>query len=260
MASFIPDGKIIDVLMLLFLNGSAYLFLQMGKQGKTWKMRTLPALEGLKEGVARSAEMGKPVTWTEGHPMAGGGRINNFHLAGITLLSSLARFCARQGVRLNTLVGHPQLLPLVEETVRSAFLMEGRPEDFRPDDMIFLPQQSYLPALCGNIARLRPGMHVSAGSYFYQDGMMGPETAQGVGAFQVAAGPVSSLPFFVMTSDYVLFGDEFFAARAMITGDKELLGSVVAKDMAKYLILALSVLGSLLAAVGVNILVDLMKM
>lgn len=260
MASFIPDGKIIDVLMLLFLNGTAYLYLRWGKQGRTWKLRTLPALEGLKEGVGRAAEMGRPVTWTEGHPMAGGGRINNYHLAGITLLSSLARFCVRQGVRINTLVGHPQLLPIVEETVRTAFLMEGRPDEYRPDDMIFLPQQSYLPALCGNIARLRPGMHVSAGSYFYQDGMMGPETAQGVGAFQVAAGPVSALPFFVMTSDYVLFGDEFFAARAMISGDKELLGGVVAKDLAKYLVTGLLVLGSLLATVGVNILVKIMEM
>ncbi len=260
MTSIIPEGKIIDVLMLLFVTGSAYLFLQWGKQGKTWKVRSLPALEGLREGVGRSAEMGKPVTWTEGHPMAGGGRINNFHLAGITLLGSLARFCAAQGVRINTLVGHPQLLPLVEETVRNAFILEGRPEDFRPEDMIFLPQQSYLPALCGNLARLKPGMHVSAGSYFYQDGMMGPETAQGIGAFQVAAGPVSSLPFFVMTSDYVLFGDEFFAARALITGDPELLGGVVAKDLVKYLIAGLLVIGSLLATVGVNILVDIMKM
>jgi hypothetical protein len=90
--------------------------------------------------------------------------------------------------------------------------------------------------------------------------MMGPETAQGVGAFQVAAGPVSSLPFFVMTSDYVLFGDEFFAARAMISEDKELLSGVVAKDLGKYLVTGLLVLGSLLATVGVNILVSIMEM
>jgi hypothetical protein len=65
------------------------------------------------------------------------------------------------------------------------------------------------------------------------------ETANSVGAIQVAGSTEKSqTPFFIAACDYVLIGDEFYAASAYLTRQPILVGSLVGQDWCKVLMAA----------------------
>jgi hypothetical protein len=68
------------------------------------------------------------------------------------------------------------------------------------------------------------------------------------------------IPFFAALCDYVLIGEEMFAAGAYVSGDPQQIGSIAAQDWYKLAALALGILGALLATVGVTIIGDLLIM
>ena len=72
------------------------------------------------------------------------------------------------------------------------------------------------------------------------------------GAIQVAGtAQVSQLPFFVAACDYTLIGEEFFAASAYLSGEREQLGSIFGQDLGKTLAILVIVGGSAIATVAV---------
>ena len=60
--------------------------------------------------------------------------------------------------------------------------------------------------------------------------------------------PMPRDAFMVATCDYVIIGEEFYAASAYLSQDQVLKGSLKAQDVVKAVILALIVLGVLFAA------------
>ena len=55
----------------------------------------------------------------------------------------------------------------------------------------------------------------------------------------------NQIPFFITACDYVIIGDEFYAASAYFSRDATLLGSIVGQDYCKLLLLAIIFLGVL---------------
>jgi hypothetical protein len=77
------------------------------------------------------------------------------------------------------------------------------------------------------------------------------ETGNSVGAIQIAGTAESSqLPFFVAACDYTLIGEEFLAASAYLSGEKDQLGSLKGQDVGKILVAALLVFGCIIATVA----------
>jgi len=71
-----------------------------------------------------------------------------------------------------------------------------------------------------------------------------------VGAIQVAGTPsTTQIPFLIAACDYVIIGDEFYAATAFITGEPTLVGSMIGQDFGKMLILFSVVFGVLLTTI-----------
>jgi len=79
---------------------------------------------------------------------------------------------------------------------------------------------------------------------FYAESLILAETANSVGAIQVASSTeLTQTPFFIAACDYVLIGDEFYAASAFLTRQPVLVGSLIGQDWCKLAIAWLIVMG-----------------
>jgi len=148
--------------------GVMYYYMSISKKSD-FKIRTLPAMLAIPEAVGRAAEMGKPVFWTPGI----GGGLNDATqgpqiLASISILQYLTEECVKAGVRLDAFCPLPDALPLVEETMRTAYLSQGKPEEFDSESITFISGQSaYLSGVLGYFQRERPASNILMGGFYY---------------------------------------------------------------------------------------------
>jgi hypothetical protein len=68
------------------------------------------------------------------------------------------------------------------------------------------------------------------------------------------------IPFFAALCDYVLIGEEMFAAGAYVSDDPQQLGSIAAQDWYKIAALIVIVVGAVLATAGVTVIKDILSM
>jgi hypothetical protein len=86
---------------------------------------------------------------------------------------------------------------------------------------------------------------------FYAESLLFAENGNSIGAIQIAGtAEPSQLPFFVAACDYTLIGEEFFAASAYLSGERDQLGSIKGQDFGKLLAVGAILIGCLLATVG----------
>jgi hypothetical protein len=87
--------------------------------------------------------------------------------------------------------------------------------------------------------------------YFYAESLIFAETGQSIGAVQIAGtSALLQIPFFVVTCDYTIIGDEFYAGGAYISREPSQVGSLVGQDIAKMFIVVLVVWGVLLGTIA----------
>jgi hypothetical protein len=98
----------------------------------------------------------------------------------------------------------------------------------------------------GKMVREKPAACFYMGA-FYAESLIFAETGNTIGAIQIAGTAMpSQLPFFVAACDYVLIGEEFFAASAYLSGEPQQLGSLKGQDFGKLIGGILILAGSLL--------------
>jgi hypothetical protein len=87
---------------------------------------------------------------------------------------------------------------------------------------------------------------------FYAESLLLAENGNAIGAIQIAGtAEPSQLPFFVAACDYTLIGEEFFAASAYLSGERDQLGSLKGQDLAKAITAVVIIMGCLLATFAV---------
>lgn len=248
------------ILMLTF--ALMYYFMYQGKRGMRIRVRTLPAMIAIPEAVGRAAEMGKPVFWTNGI----GGGLNDASqgpqiLAAISILEYVAEECVKAGVKINAFCPVPDAIPLVEETLRTAYLSQGKPEEFSVDMITFISGQSaYLTGVLGYFQRERPASNILVGGFYYESVVIG-EAGNTIGAMQIGGTDnTHQMPFLIATCDYMLLSEELYAAGASISEDPDMLGSIKGEDMLKFIFIAIVALGFLLSSAGINYIQTLLRM
>jgi hypothetical protein len=231
------------------------------KTGYTVTVRNLPPIEALPEAIGRAAEMGKPVYYTTA---CGGQTLNHARdgpqtIAGISILKHAAQLTAEAGVDIAYYTPIADSLPLVEETMRAAYIEAGKPEDFYPEMVQFQAGQSpYLTASLGYMQRERPASLLMFGCFYYESVVLG-EGGNSINAMQITGcAKASQLAFLVATSDYVLLGEELFAAGASISQDQEMLATLRVEDWIKAVVIGLLTLGAILSSIGINIVANIM--
>jgi uncharacterized membrane protein len=259
----ILDTKFIALLLLIASFALFYAYMRLAKGGMKIKVRTFPAVAAIPEAIGRAAEMGKPVYYSTG---MGQGTLNNQGngpqtLAGISILGYATRLCAKSGVKITYFTPIADSLPLVEETMRTAYMAEGKPDDFDPTTAInFQNEQSpYLTASLGWIQREKPASSLLFGGFYYESVCIA-EAGNTIGAMQIGGtANTHQLPFMIAACDYMLIMEELYAASAEISGNSDVIGSLRGEDILKFLVLIFLGVGVILALVGNTSLIGLLK-
>jgi hypothetical protein len=261
--SILIQGRTIGLVTLIISFILYQWMMNKTKEGYTISVRNLPPIDAIPEAIGRAAEMGKPVYYTTAY---GGATLNHARdgpqtIAGISILKHVAQLTAEAGVDIAYYTPIADSLPLVEETMRTAYLEAGKPEDFYPEMIQFQAGQSpYLTASLGYMQRERPASNLMFGCFYYESVVLA-EGGNSINAMQITGcAKASQLAFLVASCDYVLLAEELFAAGASISGDQEMLATLKVEDWIKFVSLGLMALGVILSTIGINIIADLMRL
>lgn len=215
-------------------------------------IRRIHGLNAIDEAVGRATEMGRPMLCTTGASVNTQGGIEIVPLQALSIVSYILRASAPFSNRAIIPVYDPQMLAVTQEAVQNAYLAAGKPELYNPDDVRFLTnrQFAYAAAVSGIMHREKVAASFLFG-YFYAEAMIFAETGQQVGAIQIAGTTATTqIPFFIAACDYVIIGDEFYAASAYLSREPTQLGSIVGQDICKAILLGIAVIGTLLVSIG----------
>ena len=210
------------------------------QRGRVPFIRRIPGLNAIDEAVGRATEMGRPVLMIPG---PGGLAIEN--LQGLAIFGYIARAVARFGNRTILPTADPIFNGVAEETIRDAYAESGRPELVEDGDVRYLTGQqfAYASGVAGILNREKPAASFMFG-LFYAESLIFAETGQQIGAVQVAGTTeTNQIPFLITACDYVIIGDEFYAASAYLSNNATLLGSIVGQDYCKLILGTLVLLG-----------------
>ena len=213
------------------------------QRGRKLFIRRIPGLTAIDEAVGRAVEMGRPILMSVGL-----GGLDIVTLQALAICANIAQIAARFGSRVMLPLRAAALVPVAEDAISHAYAVAGRSDAYNSDDVAFLSaeQFAYAAGVAGMINREQTAATFYFGQFFAEALIMA-ENGNQVGAIQVAGTPsTTQIPFFIAACDYVIIGDEFYAATAYLTRQPTLLGSIVGQDIAKGLILLLITLGVLL--------------
>jgi hypothetical protein len=258
---FIEPGRTATFILLITYIGVLLYFIYRAKKGKVPNIRRIAGLDALEEVVGRATETGRPIHFTTGMGFLAHAE-GSQTLAGISVLGHLARLTARTESQLIVTVMNPEIIPMTEAVVETAYRMEGKPEAYRPEMIRFISssQQSYVSGAIGLMHRERIAANVMIGPFFAETLQL-IEAAARVGAVQVGGtARIMNLAFMVAACDYVLIGEEIYAAGAYVSKEPVLLGSIAAQDLYKYLAIALVSIGAILLNLGHPIFKSLLRM
>lgn len=247
----LTEGRIFSFWLLVVIIGSLLYSMWRAKKGKPITIRKIAGLDAIEEAVGRSTEMGRPVHYCPG--IGGIGAVEAPQtFAGLAIMSHVSRLAARFDVPIIVTIRMPEVFPMAEETVRQAYLEEGKGDAYEPTNVRFLSSQqfAYAAALFGIMAREKPAANFMMGA-FWAEALMLAEVGSEIGALQITGtAQLSQVPFFVASSDYTLIGEELFAAAAYLSKDQMQLGSILGQDIGKAIVATLIIIGVITRTFG----------
>jgi len=227
-------------LLMLVIVGTIVTTIVTAQRGRLPFIRRIPGLNAIDEAVGRATEMGRPILFSGG--LSGIGIVS---LQALAVATHVGRSAARYGTRLIVPVCDQTMMPITEQVMREVYNSEGRPEAYRPEDIRFLSdrQFAYAAGVTGILHRERVAASFLFGQFFAESLILA-ENGQAVGAIQVAGTPdLLQIPFFVVSCDYTIMGDEYYAASAYLSREPTQLGSLVGQDIGKTMLLVLILVG-----------------
>src|SRR6202453_3275357 len=225
--------------------GTIVACIELARRGWPVKIRRIAGVDAVEEAVGRATEMGRTCFF-----IAGVQDLNEMQtVAGITVLSHVAKVAAEYDARIEVPTARSLVMTTARETVPASYLAAGRPDSYVEDNIYSVTDEQFGFAAfaTGKMVREKPAACFYMGC-FYAESLMLAETANTVGAIQIAGtAEPAQLPFFIAACDYTLIGEEFDAASAYLSGDPDQLGSLKGQDFGKLFVTCLLVIGSLLA-------------
>jgi hypothetical protein len=204
-------------------------------------------LNAIDEAVGRATEMGRPVLMVPGLSDP----VNATAVQAINICAHVAKTAAKFSNPIIMCAYSASMFTLAQEVIRDTYQSEGYPERFDPDSVRFISdrQFAFAAGVSGIIHREQTAAAFFLGE-FYAESLIFAETANSIGAIQVASSTeATQTPFFIAACDYVLIGDEFYAASAYLTRDPIMVGSLVGQDWSKMTAIAFIAIGCLNASV-----------
>jgi hypothetical protein len=247
-AQWFHARRLVVLIFALVIGSLIVFYIRQAESGKELYIRRIAGLEAVDEAVGRATEMGKKIFYIPGTQ-----DMENIQtIAGVTILSRVARLAAQYETDLDVPVSRSLVMVTAREIVKEAYLNSGRPDAFNDDMVHYLTddQFGYAAAIDGMVVREKPATMFYMGA-FYAESLILAETGNSIGAIQIAGTAMpAQLPFFVAACDYTLIGEELFAASAYLSREPKLLGSLKGQDIGKGLILLIIVVGVIIQTTG----------
>jgi hypothetical protein len=206
-------------------------------RGRQFFIRRIPGIDAIEESVGRATEIGRPIIFSTGI-----GALDNMQtLAGLRVLSWVARKCVQMLVRIIVPIAEPVVISAAGDILREAYRQEGREDSFDPNDVVFFgrDENAYATGVIGLLTRGEAAGAFYFGGFGFESLLMS-ETGNRVGAIQIAAtADFFQIPFFLCACDYTLVGEELYAASAYLTRDPVEVGAVSGQDHCKALLLVI---------------------
>jgi hypothetical protein len=225
-------------------------FLFAARRGKPMFIRKIAGLEELDNAVGRSTEMGKPIIYVPGI-----GTISDIEtIASLTILKHVAKKAAEYETTVIMPNSDPMVTAAAKEVIKEACTEAGRPDLYNEDNVFYVSSQqfAFAGAVSGLIVREKPGATFLIG-YYAAESLVIAEAGYSVGAIQVAGtASVLQTPFFLAACDYVLIGEEEYAASAYLSHNALQMATLKAEDVFKATFVSTIIILSILVSVGVS--------
>ncbi|MEE9552664.1 MAG: DUF6754 domain-containing protein [candidate division Zixibacteria bacterium] len=240
------NTKRTNVLIGILVTGLVVgLYIMWGKKGKSYYLRPIAGLTAMDEAIGRATEMGKPILYSSGR----GKMERPASIASMNILGSVCEKVASYGTPLIFPNNDPVVTAVAQEVAREGYTKAGHPDQYNPDNIFFVTdsQFGYAAAVDGIMVRERPATNLFFGT-FEAESLILAETGNSIGAVQIAGTDSSiQMAFFIVACDYVLIGEELFAASGYLSGDPQVVGTLKGSDYLKVVVIVLMLLGTLLA-------------
>lgn len=219
------------------------------RKGKDLYIRRIAGLNAIDEAIGRATEMGRPVLMVPGL-----GGLNAISVQALNIFAYVAKTAARFANPIRLCCGDAAVYTVAQEIIRDTYQQEGLIERYDLDSVRFISdrQFAFAAGVSGTIMREQTAATFFMGEFFAES-LIFAETANSVGAIQVASSTqLTQTPFFIAACDYVLIGNEFYAASAYLTREPVLVGSLVGQDWAQILIVATLLVGSVATTIEIG--------
>lgn len=223
-------------------------FIYLGRKGKSLYLRPIAGLMAMDEALGRATEMGKPILYSSGR----GKMERPASIASMNILGSVAEKVASFGTPLIFPNNDPVVTAVAQEVAREGYTKAGHPDLYNPENIYFVTdsQFGYAAAVDGIMMREKPATNLFFGT-FEAESLILAETGNSIGAIQIAGTDSSiQMAFFIVACDYVLIGEELFAASGYLSGDPQVIGSLKGSDYLKIIVVVLLVLGAVLGIIN----------
>jgi len=237
------------LLVIVLVASAVAAAIALARSGRPVKIRRLAALDAVDEAIGRATEMGRSVLFVPGIQ----DMTDIQTVAGVTILGRVAKTAAEYDAKLEVPTCRSIVMSAARDAVRAAHFEAGRPETYTDANINYLTDEQfgYVAAVTGSMVRDKPAACFYMGA-FYAESLLFAENGNSIGAIQIAGtAEPSQLPFFVAACDYTLIGEEFFAASAYLSGERDQLGSIQGQDLGKLFAAAVIVIGCALATAGI---------
>jgi hypothetical protein len=224
--------------------------------GKSLFIRRIAGLNAIDEAVGRATEMGRPIVMVPGLSDT---TVNAKSMQAINIFGYVARIAARFATPILVCCYNSGIYAVSQEIIRDVYQQEGLIDRYDVDSVRFISdrQFAFAAGVSGLILREKAAAAFFMGE-FYAESLILAESANTVGAIQVASSTeITQTPFFIAACDYVLIGDEFYAASAYLTRQPVLVGSLIGQDWGKLTIAITILLGVLSGTYAVHSMTDI---
>ncbi len=204
-------------------------------------IRRIPGLNAIDEAIGRATEMGRPVLMVPGL-----GALNAISVQALNIFGHVSATAARFATPIRLCCGNAAVYTVAQEIISEVYQKEGYSDRFDQDSVRFVSdrQFAFATGVSGLILREKVAAAFLLGEFFAES-LIFAETANSIGAIQVAGSTSNTqTPFFIAACDYVLIGDEFYAASAYLTREPVLTGALVGQDWIKMTMIGAVLLGS----------------
>ncbi len=223
-------------------------FVQKAKSGADLYVRPLAGIEAVDDAIGRATEMGRPILYLLGIGTA----TDVSTIASFSILGRVSKRVAEYQTPIIVPCYDPIVMAVAQEVVKSSYLDAARADDYRQDSVFFVTnyQFAYVAAVNGIMLRERPATNIYMGK-FMAESLLLAETGTLAGSIQIAGtDEIAQIPFFIVSCDYTLIGEELYAASAYLGREPVLLGSLKAQDWAKAVVMLIAVIGMIGTALG----------